>query len=175
LERSEIIHDLREGKYDVLVGINLLREGLDIPEVSLIAILDADKEGFLRSSRSLIQTIGRAARNVHGRVIMYADQITESMQQAIDETNRRRSIQIEYNEKNNITPKSIVKEISEVIHSKETREMAKKYREKHRHTKAEKEKMMASIEQEMKQAAKLLNFERAAELRDILYELRDED
>ena len=175
LERSEIIHDLRQGKYDVLVGINLLREGLDIPEVSLIAILDADKEGFLRSSRSLIQTIGRAARNVHGRVIMYADQITESMQQAIDETNRRRSIQIEYNEKNNITPKSIVKEISEVIHSKETREMAKKYREKHRHTKAEKEKMMASIEQEMKQAAKLLNFERAAELRDILYELRDED
>ncbi|MBR4421638.1 MAG: UvrB/UvrC motif-containing protein, partial [Erysipelotrichaceae bacterium] len=175
LERSEIIHDLRQGKYDVLVGINLLREGLDIPEVSLIAILDADKEGFLRSSRSLIQIIGRAARNVHGRVIMYADQITESMQQAIDETNRRRSIQIEYNEKNNITPKSIVKEISEVIHSKETREMAKKYREKHRHTKAEKEKMMASIEQEMKQAAKLLNFERAAELRDILYELRDED
>ena len=174
LERSEIIHDLREGKYDVLVGINLLREGLDIPEVSLIAILDADKEGFLRSSRSLIQTIGRAARNVHGRVIMYADKITESMQIAIDETNRRRNIQEKYNEENNVTPKSIVKEINEVIHSKETLEMSKKYRQKNKHTKAEKEKMMASIEAEMKQAAKQLNFERAAELRDILYELRDE-
>ena len=174
LERSEIIHDLREGKYDVLVGINLLREGLDIPEVSLIAILDADKEGFLRSSRSLIQTIGRAARNVHGRVIMYADKITESMQIAIDETNRRRYIQEKYNEENNVTPKSIVKELNEVIHSKETLEMSKKYRQKNKHTKAEKEKMMASIEAEMKQAAKQLNFERAAELRDILYELRDE-
>ena len=174
LERSEIIHDLREGKYDVLVGINLLREGLDIPEVSLIAILDADKEGFLRSSRSLIQTIGRAARNVHGRVIMYADKITESMQIAIDETNRRRNIQEKYNEENNVTPKSIVKELNEVIHSKETLEMSKKYRQKNKHTKAEKEKMMASIEAEMKQAAKQLNFERAAELRDILYELRDE-
>ena len=174
LERSEIIHDLREGKYDVLVGINLLREGLDIPEVSLIAILDADKEGVLRSSRSLIQTIGRAARNVHGRVIMYADKITESMQIAIDETNRRRYIQEKYNEENNVTPKSIVKELNEVIHSKETLEMSKKYRQKNKHTKAEKEKMMASIEAEMKQAAKQLNFERAAELRDILYELRDE-
>ncbi len=174
LERSEIIHDLREGKYDVLVGINLLREGLDIPEVSLIAILDADKEGFLRSSRSLIQTIGRAARNVHGRVIMYADKITDSMQIAIDETNRRRNIQEKYNEENNVTPKSIVKELNEVIHSKETLEMSKKYRQKNKHTKAEKEKMMASIEAEMKQAAKQLNFERAAELRDILYELRDE-
>ncbi|MBR3266427.1 MAG: excinuclease ABC subunit UvrB [Erysipelotrichaceae bacterium] len=174
LERSEIIHDLREGKYDILVGINLLREGLDIPEVSLIAILDADKEGFLRSSRSLIQTIGRAARNVHGRVIMYADNITESMQTAIDETNRRRSIQQKYNSEHNITPKSIVKELNEVIHSKETLEMSKKYRRKHKHSKAEKEKMMASIEAEMKQAAKQLNFERAAELRDILYELRDE-
>ncbi len=174
LERSEIIHDLREGKYDILVGINLLREGLDIPEVSLIAILDADKEGFLRSSRSLIQTIGRAARNVHGLVIMYADNITESMQTAIDETNRRRSIQQKYNSEHNITPKSIVKELNEVIHSKETLEMSKKYRQKHKHSKAEKEKMMASIEAEMKQAAKQLNFERAAELRDILYELRDE-
>ena len=174
LERSEIIHDLREGKYDILVGINLLREGLDIPEVSLIAILDADKEGFLRSSRSLIQTIGRAARNVHGRVIMYADNITESMQTAIDETNRRRNIQQKYNSEHNITPKSIVKELNEVIHSKETLEMSKKYRQKHKHSKAEKEKMMASIEAEMKQAAKQLNFERAAELRDILYELRDE-
>ena len=175
LERSEIIHDLREGKYDVLVGINLLREGLDIPEVSLIAILDADKEGFLRSSRSLIQTIGRAARNVHGRVIMYGDTITDSMKIAIDETNRRRSIQEKYNEENNITPRSIVKEISEVIHSKETKDMTKKYREKKKHSKAEKAKLLASIEAEMRQAAKQLNFERAAELRDILYELRDEN
>ena len=174
LERSEIIHDLRSGKYDILVGINLLREGLDIPEVSLIAILDADKEGFLRSSRSLIQTIGRAARNVNGRVIMYADSITDSMKTAIDETNRRRSIQERYNEEHGVTPRSIVKELSEVIHSKETKEMSMKYRQKHRHSKAEKEKMMASIEAEMRQAAKQLNFERAAELRDILYELRDE-
>ena len=175
LERSEIIHDLRTGEYDILVGINLLREGLDIPEVSLIAILDADKEGFLRSSRSLIQTIGRAARNVNGRVVMYADTITDSMKTAIDETNRRRGIQIEYNEKNNITPKSIVKEISEVIHSKETKEMSKKFMMKNKHSKAEKQKLMAQIEAEMKQAAKQLNFERAAELRDILYEIRDEN
>ena len=175
LERSEIIHDLRAGEYDVLVGINLLREGLDIPEVSLIAILDADKEGFLRSSRSLIQTIGRAARNVNGRVIMYADEITDSMKTAIDETNRRRSIQIAYNEKNNITPRSIVKEIGEVIHSKETKEMSKKFMMKKSHTKAEKQKLMAQIEAEMRQAAKELNFERAAELRDILYEIRDEN
>ena len=175
LERSEIIHDLREGKYDVLVGINLLREGLDIPEVSLIAILDADKEGFLRSARSLIQTIGRAARNVDGHVIMYADEITDSMKQAIDETNRRRKIQMTYNEEHHIVPHSVVKEVNEIIHSKETKEMARKYNQKHKHSKAEKEKLMASIEAEMKQAAKQLNFERAAELRDILYELRDED
>ncbi|MBQ5555307.1 MAG: excinuclease ABC subunit UvrB [Erysipelotrichaceae bacterium] len=174
LERSEIIHDLRAGKYDVLIGINLLREGLDIPEVSLIAILDADKEGFLRSSRSLIQTIGRAARNEHGRVIMYADVMTDSMSQAINETARRRQIQEAYNKENNIIPRSIHKELNEVIHSKETREMSMKYRQKHTHTKKEKEKMMASIEAEMRQAAKQLNFERAAELRDILYELRDE-
>ena len=140
----------------------------------MIAILDADKEGFLRSSRSLIQTIGRAARNVNGRVIMYADNITDSMKIAIDETNRRRSIQEEYNKKNNITPRSIVKQISEVISSKETKEMVKKYSKKNKHTKAEREKMMASIEKEMRQAAKELNFERAAELRDILYELKDE-
>ena len=174
MERSEIIHDLRAGKYDVLIGINLLREGLDIPEVSLIAILDADKEGFLRSSRSLIQTIGRAARNEHGRVIMYADVMTDSMSQAINETARRRQIQEAYNKENNIIPRSIRKELNEVIHSKDTREMSMKYRQKHTHTKKEKEKMMASIEAEMRQAAKQLNFERAAELRDILYELRDE-
>ena len=174
LERSEIIHDLRSGEYDVLVGINLLREGLDMPEVSLIAILDADKEGFLRSSRSLIQTIGRAARNVNGRVIMYADDMTDSMKKAIDETNRRRSIQLKYNEDNNITPRSIVKELNEVIHSKETKEMSKKFMMKNKHTKAEKQKLMAQIEAEMRDAAKQLNFERAAELRDILYEIRDE-
>ncbi len=174
LERSEIIHDLRAGTYDVLVGINLLREGLDLPEVSLIAILDADKEGFLRSERSLIQTIGRAARNVHGRVIMYADNVTDSMKKAIDETNRRRGIQERYNEEHGITPKSITKELNEVIRSKETREMAGKYLKKKTHSKAEKEKLMAQIEKEMREAAKKLNFERAAELRDILYELRDE-
>ena len=175
LERSQIIHDLRNGDYDVLVGINLLREGLDIPEVSLIAILDADKEGFLRSSRSLIQTIGRAARNINGHVIMYADLVTDSMKKAIDETNRRRAIQLKYNEENNITPKSIVKELNETIHSKETKEMTKKFLTKNKHSKLEKEKLMASIEAEMKQAAKELNFERAAELRDILYEIRDEN
>ena len=174
LERSQIIHDLRSGEYDVLVGINLLREGLDLPEVSLIAILDADKEGFLRSSRSLIQTIGRAARNVNGRVIMYADEMTDSMKTAIDETNRRRSIQEAYNTENHIVPKTIVKELNETIHSKETKEMAKKYISKKVHSKADKQKLMASIEQEMRQAAKQLNFERAAELRDMLYEIRDE-
>ncbi|MDO4940941.1 MAG: excinuclease ABC subunit UvrB [Erysipelotrichaceae bacterium] len=174
LERSQIIHDLRKGDYDVLVGINLLREGLDIPEVSLIAILDADKEGFLRSSRSLIQTIGRAARNANGKVIMYADTITDSMKTAIDETNRRRSIQQEFNRKNNIIPRTIVKELNEAIHSKETQEMSRKYINKKTHTKAEKAKLMASIEDEMRQAAKALDFERAAELRDILYEMRDE-
>ena len=174
IERTQIIHDLRSGEYDVIVGINLLREGLDIPEVSLIAILDADSEGFLRSSRSLIQTIGRAARNENGRVIMYADTITDSMKIAIDETNRRRSIQQEYNEKHNIVPKTIRKEISEVIHSKETKEMTKKYLTKNTHTKSEKKKLMESIEAEMRQAAKELNFERAAELRDMLYEIRDE-
>ena len=174
LERTEIIHDLREGKYDVLVGINLLREGLDLPEVSLIAILDADKEGFLRSERSLIQTIGRAARNANGRVIMYADKITDSMEKAITETNRRRTIQDAYNKEHGITPKTIVKELNEVIRSKETKEMASKFRSKKKHTKAEKEKLMASIEKEMREAAKALNFERAAELRDILYELKDE-
>ncbi|MCF0112335.1 MAG: excinuclease ABC subunit UvrB, partial [Erysipelotrichaceae bacterium] len=127
LQRTEIIRDLRKGKYDVLVGINLLREGLDIPEVSLVAIMDADKEGFLRSQRSLIQTIGRAARNERGRVIMYADTMTDSMNAAISETNRRRAIQMEYNERNGIVPKTIKKEIRDAIHGKETQEMASKY------------------------------------------------
>ena len=125
LERSEIIRDLRLGKYDVLVGINLLREGLDLPEVSLIAVLDADKEGFLRSSRSLIQTVGRAARNEHGRVIFYADSMTESMQKAINETKRRREIQEAYNKENNIIPKTIIKEIRESVHGKESKEETK--------------------------------------------------
>lgn len=175
LERTQIIHDLRAGEYDVLVGINLLREGLDIPEVSLIAILDADKEGFLRSERSLIQTIGRAARNANGRVIMYADSITESMNKAINETNRRREIQEAYNIKNNITPKTIIKDIQEVIHGKETKEMTKSYLKKKNHTNKDKQKLIASLEAEMKDAAKHLNFEKAAELRDIILEIKAEN
>ena len=175
LERTEIIHDLRTGEYDVLVGINLLREGLDIPEVSLIAILDADKEGFLRSERSLIQTIGRAARNSNGRVIMYADSITESMSKAINETNRRRDIQEKYNLEHNITPKTIIKDIHEVIHGKETKEMTKSYLKKKKHSIKDKEKIIASLEIEMKEAARVLNFEKAAELRDIILEIKAED
>lgn len=175
IERTEIIRDLRKGKYDVLIGINLLREGLDIPEVSLIAILDADKEGFLRSERSLIQIIGRAARNAHGKVIMYGDHITDSMQKALDETNRRRSIQIAYNEEHGIVPKTIIKPIHEVVRSKETQEMTAKYmNRKNKIGKKDKEKLLASIEKEMREAAKVLDFERAAELRDILLELRNE-
>ena len=166
---------MRKGKYDVLIGINLLREGLDIPEVSLIAILDADKEGFLRSERSLIQIIGRAARNAHGEVIMYGDKITDSMRKALDETARRREIQIAYNKEHGITPKTIVKPIHEVVRSKETQEMTAKYmNKKHKVSKKDKEKLMANIEKEMKEAAKVLDFERAAELRDILIEMRGE-
>ncbi|MDO5440534.1 MAG: excinuclease ABC subunit UvrB [Erysipelotrichaceae bacterium] len=175
LERTEIIHDLRKGEYDVLVGINLLREGLDIPEVSLIAILDADKEGFLRSERSLIQTIGRAARNSNGRVIMYADQITESMDKAIKETNRRREIQEKYNKDNGIIPKTIIKDIHEVIHGKETKEMTRSYLKKKNHTKKDKDQIIASLEKEMKEAARVLNFEKAAELRDIILEIKADD
>ena len=174
LERTEIIHDLRKGEYDVLVGINLLREGLDIPEVSLIAILDADKEGFLRSERSLIQTIGRAARNAEGRVIMYGDKITDSMAKAINETNRRRAIQIAYNTKHNITPKTIKKDIMDTIHGKETKKFASDYIKKKKHNIKDKQKMIASLEKEMKEAARTLNFERAAELRDIIMELKAE-
>ena len=172
LERTEIIHDLRKGEYDVLVGINLLREGLDIPEVSLIAILDADKEGFLRSERSLIQTIGRAARNENGRVIMYADKMTDSMTKAINETNRRRSIQEAYNAEHNIVPKTIRKEITETIHGKETKKSVSDYLHKKKHTVKETEKMIAELEKQMKEAARTLNFERAAELRDIILELK---
>lgn len=174
IERTEIIHDLRLGKYDVIVGINLLREGLDIPEVGLIAVLDADKEGFLRSRRSLIQIIGRAARNASGKVIMYADQITDSMDQAIQETKRRRSIQEAYNEAHHIVPKTIIKPIHEVVRSKETKSLTEKVLAKKRVTKKDKEKLVADLTQEMKEAARTLDFERAAQLRDILFELKAE-
>ena len=176
LERTEIIRDLRKGKYDVLVGINLLREGLDIPEVSLVAILDADKEGFLRSERSLIQTIGRAARNANGKVIMYGDTVTVSMQKAIEETNRRRAIQMQYNRGNNITPTTIKKEIREAIHSKETAEMMNKYvgKKMRKKSKADREELIASLEKEMKQAARVLDFERAAQLRDMIMEIKSD-
>lgn len=169
LERIEIIRELRQGVHDVIVGINLLREGLDLPEVSLIAILDADKEGFLRSERSLIQTIGRAARNVNGTVIMYADHITDSMQKAIDETNRRRSIQLAYNEAHQITPKSISKPIPETIRITADSESAV---DTNKLSKQEKEAMISQIEKEMRQAAKSLDFEHAAMLRDLMMELK---
>ena len=174
IERTEIIQDLRKGKYDVLVGINLLREGLDIPEVSLITILDADKEGFLRSERSLIQIIGRAARNAQGKVIMYADTITQSMRKALDETARRREIQMAFNEEHSITPKTIIKPIHDVVRSKETKEMTAAYmKKKNKMAKKDKTKMLENIEKEMKEAARVLDFERAAQLRDILIELRN--
>ncbi|HFJ9405331.1 TPA: excinuclease ABC subunit B [Bacillus paranthracis] len=176
LERIEIIRDLRLGKFDVLVGINLLREGLDIPEVSLVAILDADKEGFLRSERSLIQTIGRAARNENGRVIMYADRITRSMGIAIEETKRRRSIQEAYNEEHGITPKTIQKGVRDVIRATTAAEEPETYEATpaKKMTKKEREKTIAKMEAEMKEAAKALDFERAAELRDLLLELKAE-
>lgn len=176
LERIEIIRDLRLGKFDVLVGINLLREGLDIPEVSLVAILDADKEGFLRSERSLIQTIGRAARNENGRVIMYADRITRSMGIAIEETKRRRSIQEAYNEEHGITPKTIQKGVRDVIRATTAAEETETYEAtpSKKMTKKEREKTIAKMEAEMKEAAKALDFERAAELRDLLLELKAE-
>ena len=168
LERLQIIHDLRIGKYDVLVGINLLREGLDIPEVSLVAIMDADKQGFLRSDRSLIQTIGRAARNANGHVIMYADEISDSMKIAIKETERRRKIQEEYNKKHNIIPQTINKEIREVISNNvEIKEKTSK-----KLTAKEKINIINEIEVEMREAAANLDFERAMELRDILFELK---
>ena len=170
LERMEIIRDLRLGKYDVLVGINLLREGLDIPEVELVTIMDADKQGFLRSTRSLIQTIGRAARNANGKVIMYADSISDSMNEAINETNRRRTIQEKYNQDNGITPKTIMKEIREIISN--TQNSSKKKEQKM--SKKEKADLLIKIENEMKEAAKNLDFERAMELRDVLFELRSE-
>ncbi|SET10074.1 Excinuclease ABC subunit B [Oceanobacillus limi] len=178
LERIEVIRDLRVGKYDVLIGINLLREGLDIPEVSLVAILDADKEGFLRSERSLIQTMGRAARNENGEVIMYADKITRSMEVAIDETTRRREKQMAYNEEHNITPKTIKKDVREVIRAtiaaEDTEEYDSKTKSIAKLNKAEREKVIEDMEKEMREAAKALDFERAAELRDIILELKVE-
>ena len=166
LERLQIIRDLRLGKYDVVVGINLLREGIDIPEVSLIAILDADKQGFLRSKRSLIQTIGRAARNVDGHIIMYADNMTEAMKEAIKETNRRRQIQDTYNKNHNIIPKTINKDIRNVISNNIDNDHRDKTSNKH---------LIKNVEQEMKKEAKNLNFERAMELRDILFELKSNE
>jgi len=177
LERIEIIRELRLGKYDVLIGINLLREGLDIPEVSLITILDADKEGFLRSERSLIQTIGRAARNSNGHVIMYADRITNSMELAISETKRRRAIQEEYNVKHGITPLTIQKEIRDSIRATQAAEDQDENKPSAsfgKLSKKEREKLMMTMEKEMKAEAKALNFERAAELRDLLLELKAE-
>ena len=169
LQRLKIIRDLRLGKYDVVVGINLLREGIDIPEVSLIAIMDADKQGFLRSTRSLIQTIGRCARNANGHVIMYADSISDSMKEAIDETKRRRTIQELYNKEHGITPKTIIKEIRDVISNEDDTKEEKK---KPKMSKQEKENMISMLEHEMKTAAKDLDFERAMELRDAIFELK---
>lgn len=174
IERVEIIRDLRAGVFDVLVGINLLREGLDLPEVSLVAILDADKEGFLRSDTSLIQTIGRAARNVHGRVIMYADRITDSMKRAIEETNRRRDIQQAYNELHGITPQTVQKRIKDLIETTKVAETVADYRVDRLSgiSKADMQDMLVKLEKEMRQASKMLEFERAAELRDMMIELR---
>ena len=169
LDRLKIIHDLRCGKYDCVVGINLLREGIDIPEVSLICIMDADKQGFLRSTRSLIQTVGRAARNASGHVIMYADTISQAMDETIKETNRRRRIQEEYNKEHHITPKTIIKEIREVV-SNEIKDDSGK--EKTKMSKKDKALLMQSIETQMNEAAKNLDFERAMELRDILFEMK---
>ena len=169
LERTEVIYNLRKGKYDILVGINLLREGLDIPEVSLICILDADKEGFLRSERSLIQVIGRAARNEHGKVIMYASKVTDSMQKAIEETSRRRKIQEEYNLEHHITPKTIIKEIRLPLKIKD-----KVTNKSNKLTRKEKESYIKQVEKQMREAARNLDFEKASELRDILFELKGE-
>ena len=167
LERLKIIRELRLGKYDVVVGINLLREGIDIPEVSLIAIMDADKQGFLRSTRSLVQTIGRAARNSEGRVIMYADTISDSMKEAITETERRRTIQEKYNKEHNIIPKTIIKAIPEAV----SNEVEKKVEREEKLSKKERLDLIENLTKEMKLAASNLDFERAMELRDIIFDL----
>ena len=169
LDRLEIIRDLRLDKFDVLVGINLLREGLDIPEVSLVAILDADKEGFLRSERSLIQTIGRAARNANGRVIMYADELTESMEKAISETNRRRKIQEEYNKEHNITPKSIVKDVRDSVKATFEEEEQKQVEIKKGESTKE---AIDRLTEEMMNYARKYEFEKAAAIRDFIQELK---
>ena len=172
VKRMEIIRDLRLGVFDVLVGINLLREGLDLPEVSLIAILDADKEGFLRSETSLIQTIGRAARNVNGKVIMYADEITKSMENAILETNRRREVQIEYNKKHNIIPKSVKKDIREIISTLNAADEKANYDVDISVDQQEIQKYIIELEAKMNEAAEVLDFERAAVLRDEIKKLK---
>jgi len=184
LERVEILRDLRLGEFDVLVGVNLLREGLDLPEVSLVAIIDADKEGFLRSERSLMQTAGRTARNVHGNVIMYADKITNSMKKTIDETNRRRILQEKYNKENNITPETIYKSMEEILSSTSIADMKKKEKvETYSFSKVaepilkymdddQKKDLIEQLTQQMKEAAKDLEFERAASLRDEVDKLK---
>ena len=181
LERTQIIRDLRLGNYDVLVGINLLREGIDVPEVSLIAILDADKEGFLRAERSLIQTIGRASRNAHGKVIMYADKMTDSMEAAINETKRRRTIQMAFNKKHHITPKTIIKPIRDAITAVDTSgngddDKNKSFAEVDLHdlTKQERQQLINNLQTQMQAAAKKLDFEQAATLRDTILELEAE-
>ena len=174
IERMEIIRDLRLGEFDVLVGINLLREGLDLPEVSLVAILDADKEGFLRSESSLIQTIGRAARNSEGEVIMYADTVTRSMENAITETARRREIQERFNKEHGITPKTIVKDIRDVIEISTKEEVEYSARQKTKMSKREQQALIEKLTAQMKEAAKLLEFEHAAYLRDKIAELKGE-
>ena len=176
LERTEIIRDLRLGIFDVLIGINLLREGIDVPEVSLVAILDADKEGFLRGERALIQTIGRAARNENGQVIMYADKMTDSMTKAIEETERRREIQIAYNKEHGITPKTIKKEVRDLIritHEVEGEEQEENILAQFKQlSRLQREEELERLEMEMRQYAKDLNFEAAADLRDIVMELK---
>jgi excinuclease ABC subunit B len=174
LERAEIIRDMRMDLFDVLVGINLLREGLDIPEITLVAILDADKEGFLRSATSLIQTIGRAARNAEGHVIMYADTITDSMREALDETNRRREIQMKYNEEHGITPQTIKKAVRDLISISKViaKEEVRFEKDPESMTKKELEKLIGEIQKKMQKAAADLNFEAAAELRDKMLELK---
>ena len=172
MERQELIRDLRLGVFDVLIGINLLREGLDIPEVSLVAILDADKEGFLRSETSLVQTIGRAARNADGTVIMYADTVTGSMERAIKETERRRKIQTDYNEAHGIVPKTVKKEVRAIIEITSKEDSAKTEKKAKKMTKVEKESMIEKLTAEMKAAAAALDFERAAKLRDSIAKLK---
>ena len=174
IERMEIIRDLRMGEFDVLVGINLLREGLDIPEVSLVAILDADKEGVLRSETSLIQTIGRAARNAEGKVIMYADQVTESMERAITETLRRRKIQMDYNQAHGITPQTIRKDVREILEISSSRSVEEKAKKGKRLKPEEKKALIDKLTLEMKNAAKLLEFEHAAYLRDKIKKLKEQ-